>query len=1051
MQFANRALDRAAKLIHLIAGAWSICYTLTTKKMLQIAKHFGMRSRGLRRGSFVLASSLLGLIVCLTPYRSGVALESPVSLVKGVPSDAQRVMLAGHIQPLAQQRYDTGAVPGTLPMMELKVVLRRSATQDAALQTLLAAQQTAGSPQYHQWLTPAQFGARFGASSQDIQALKVWLQMHSFKVGAVSAGRAVLPFSGTAAQVEAAFQTPIHYFIVDGVRHFANTANPEVPAAFQSLVSGVRGLHDFRAHASAKSRVVSMPAIAVNGNNYVTPADYAVIYNFVPLYKGNISGAGVTVAVAAQSDIDLTIPANYWSAFGVNQGQQLSSVAAAAATDPGRTNNRDESEAYLDVEIIGGLAPNAKIVLVRDEDVETAFDYAIDNNLAAVVNVSFSSCENSLGSANASVNSTFKQAAAQGITVAVSAGDGGIAECDDDLHDMPGKTVVSGLSVNGFASTPYNIAVGGTDFNPVLVQAGDYWNTSNSSGTYANAKSYIPEMVWNETCVNPVTASMDGATNVLAFCNNASYADLDQISGGGGGVSSCITVSASGACATGYAQPAWQTGVGGLPGSQRRSIPDVALLANDWVACDQTITTCGVGGQVGIYSGTSASAPAMSAIVLLLDQALISNTNTDGRQGNINPTLYRLAAAEYGTTQSPNAASLNSCNANNGANIGATCVFNDVTTGSNGQPCSVTGFSAGGSLPASTCASASGDTYGIVEAASSVAYGAGAAYDLASGLGSINAANLVQTITGLKSPTGLTATVSGTTVNLSWTSSASATAYDLYQGTASEGEGDTPVQSGITATSATVTGLQAGQTYYFLVSAVTPSGISLPSNEANATLAPAAPTGVGTSGTATTITLAWTASYGANTYSVLEGSTAGGEAATPSVTGITGTSYSLAGTPGKTDYFQVIAVNEGGSSAASSEVSGTVLPTPPTGLIATGGNASVTLSWAAGQGAASYKVFEGASAGKEASAAVMTNVSGTTTTVTGLANGTPYYFTVASVNAAGSSAPSNEANATTATPSGGGSLQLVDLLFATVLVLGRLVVQRRSMMRRVAA
>jgi fibronectin type 3 domain-containing protein len=297
----------------------------------------------------------------------------------------------------------------------------------------------------------------------------------------------------------------------------------------------------------------------------------------------------------------------------------------------------------------------------------------------------------------------------------------------------------------------------------------------------------------------------------------------------------------------------------------------------------------------------------------------------------------------------------------------------------------------------------------------------------------------------------LTATVSGTTVNLSWTSSASATAYDLYQGTASEGEGDTPVQSGITATSATVTGLQAGQTYYFLVSAVTPSGISLPSNEANATLAPAAPTGVGTSGTATTITLARTASYGANTYNVLEGGTAGGEAATPSVTGITGTSYSLAGTPGKTDYFQVIAVNEGGSSAASSEVSGTVLPTPPTGLIATGGNASVTLSWAAGQGAASYKVFEGASAGKEASAAVMTNITGTTTTVTGLANGTPYYFTVASVNAAGSSAPSNEANATTATPSGGGSLQLVDLLFATVLVLGRLAEQRRSMMRRVAA
>ncbi len=1006
------------------------------KKMSSLLRPFGL--------------PLLGLIIWLSPDRSGIALESAASLVAGVPNGAQRVVLPSHIQPLAQPRFDAGAVPGTLPMVELKLVLRRSPAQDAALQKLLAAQQTAGSPQYHQWLTPAQFGARFGASNQDIQTVKAWLQMHSFKVDAVSAGRGVLPFSGTAAQVEAAFQTPIHYFIVDGVRHFANTANPQIPVAFQPLVSGIRGLHDFRAKSGARSRLVSMPAVATSAGNFVVPADYAVIYDFVPLYKGNISGSGVTVAVAAQSDIDPTIPANYWSAFGVSQGQKLSSVAAAAATDPGRTNDGDETEAYLDVEIVGGLAPNAKIVVVRDKDVETAFDYAIDQNLAAVVNVSFSNCESSLGGVNASVNSTFQQAVAQGITVVVSTGDSGIAECDDDLHAKPGTTVLTGLSVNGFASTPYNLAVGGTDFNPILEQAGDYWNTGNSPGTYANAKSYIPEMVWNPSCVNPVTASMDGATNLLAFCNNATYADLDQIFGGGGGVSSCITVNTSGACVAGYAQPAWQTGVGGLQGLTTRAIPDVAMLANDWVACDQSVTTCGPSGKVGVFSGTSAAAPAMSAIVVLLDQALISGSNADGRQGNINPTLYRLAAAEYGTAQSPNSASLSSCNANNGANVGATCVFNDVTTGSNGQPCSVSKFSAGGSLPASICASGSGDTYGIVEAASSVVYSAGAAYDVASGLGSINAANLVQTIAGLKSPSGLTAAISGTTVNLSWTASANATTYDLYQGTASGAEGATPVQSGIAATSAVVTGLTAGQTYYFLVSAVTASGTSLPSNEANATLAPAAPTGVGTSGTATTITLSWAASYGASSYSVLEGGTAGSEAATPVKTGITGTSYSVAGTAGTTDYFEVVAVNEGGSSAASNEVSGTVLPASPTALTATGGSASVTLSWGAGQGAASYDIYEGASVGKEAAAPVMSNVTGTTATVTGLANGTKYYFTVASVNAAGNSAPSNEANATTTTPSGGGgSLKLSDLLLAAVLVLGRLVAQRR-MMRRIA-
>jgi subtilase family serine protease len=313
---------------------------MTMKKMSSLLRAFGLL--------------LLGLIVWLSPHQRGFALESAASLVAGVPNDAQRVVLPSHIQPLAQPRFDAGAVPGSLPMVELKLVLRRSPAREAALQKLLAAQQTAGSPQYHQWLTPAQFGARFGASDQDIQTVKAWLQMHSFKVDAVSAGRGVLPFSGTAAQVEAAFQTPIHYFIVDGVRHFANTANPQIPVAFQPLVSGIRGLHDFRAKSGARSRLVSMPAVATSAGNFVVPADYAVIYDFVPLYKGNISGSGVTVAVAAQSDIDPTIPANYWSAFGVSQGQQLSSVAAAAATDPGRTNNGDETEAYLDVEIVGG-------------------------------------------------------------------------------------------------------------------------------------------------------------------------------------------------------------------------------------------------------------------------------------------------------------------------------------------------------------------------------------------------------------------------------------------------------------------------------------------------------------------------------------------------------------------------------------------------------------------------------------------------------------------------------------------------------------------------
>jgi subtilase family serine protease len=1001
-----------------------------------------VRLAGWQRRSTLVAVVLLAGIIGPSLHRSSAALAGGTSLVRGVPSNAQRTELFANVHPLAQSRYDAGAVPGSFKMLELKFVLRRSAAQEAALESLLSAQQKRGSRQYHQWLTPGQFGAQFGVGDQDLQAAKTWLQAQGFSVGDVPAGRGVLPFSGTAAQVEAAFQTPIHYFSINGVQHFANTANPQIPAALQPLVGGIRGLHDFRARSTSRSRVLALPDEAVGGSNFVTPTDYAIIYNFLPSYEHGVWGAGVTVAVAAQSDISLAIPANYWNAYGVYQNQQLSSVAAAAASDPGRTADENETEAYLDVEIIGALAPKAKIVVVRDKDVGTAFEYAINQNLGGILNVSFSNCEKALGSANASIKSAYQQAVAEGITVVVSSGDSGIAECDGAFNNTKGDTVVSGLSVNGLASTPYDIAVGGTDFNPQLVRQGSYWGASNSPGTHANAISYIPEMVWNVSCANPITAALDGAANPLALCNSSSHTSLDLIEGGGGGLSSCISVDSSGACNAGYAAPSWQSGVVGIQGLTTRAIPDLSMLANNWIACDQNMATCGSGTQLEIFSGTSAAAPAMSAVMALVDGVQITSSNADGRQGNLNPWLYQAAAAEYGTPASPNSANLNSCNSSNGASVGDTCAFYDITAGSNAQPCEVSGYAAASNRPLSTCASASGYTYGIVQVSSSstVAYNASSGYDLATGLGSMNVAYVIETIAGVHAPTDLALTANGSSVNLSWTGLAIAKTYNVFEGTSAGGEAAAPAQAGITGTTTTVSGLTPGQTYYFYVTGTTPAGIATyPSEEVGITLPPAAPTGVATTGTATTITLTWSASNAASSYSVLQGSAAGAESSTPVATGITGTSYSLSGTAGKTYYFQVIAVGQGGNSLASSEVSGTVLPTPPTGLSATAGNASVTLSWAAGSGATGYNIYEGTSSGNEASAAVMSNVTGTTATVNGLSNATPYYFTVTSVNSAGTSAPSNQASATPAAPSGGGggSFDLIDLLLACALLLGK--------------
>jgi hypothetical protein len=446
------------------------------------------------------------------------------------------------------------------------------------------------------------------------------------------------------------------------------------------------------------------------------------------------------IAVAAQSDIDLTIPEQYWTVFGVNKGQQLSSIAVSASTDPGRTGGGAESEAYLDTEIIGGLAPNAQIILVRDKSSITAATYAVDQNLAPVLNVSFGSCEQLLGTQNTQIYNAYQQAIMQGITVIVSSGDSGVADCDDGKRDMVGVTVISGLSVNGLASTPFNTAVGGTDFNGILVSEGQYWSSTNSAGTLANALSYIPEMVWNGSCANPVTAELDtGSPNTGAFCNNTGL-DLDLLFGSGGGISSCISTNSTGGCAGGYKAPFWQTQFG----YATRVIPDVAMVANNWVFCDETLT-CGGTGTVLLGSGTSAAAPALAAIVLLMDQSRIAVNNPDGRVGNINPLLYLMEQYQQDVLAFEPSSQ---CSAEAGARSSTFCIFHDVQTGNNDQPCTAATFAPGGSAPSSTCTTG-GNQYGFVTTATSSGsehtFSAAPGYDIASGLGSVNAGNFVFT------------------------------------------------------------------------------------------------------------------------------------------------------------------------------------------------------------------------------------------------------------------------------------------------------------------
>jgi subtilase family serine protease len=854
------------------------------------------------------------------------------------PADlAGLARLPGHLNANARAQFDLGRAPDSLALHGLEVVFAKTASQQRAIEALIAAQQDPKSPQYHQFLTPAQYGARFGASDATVAAVSRWLTANGFSVEALPANRSELHFSGTKAQVETAFHTEIHLFEVGGRRHYANVSNPEVPAGLAATITTIHGLHDFYPRSNVKARHLGKgptPQITYDGGqiNWVGPGDFAVMYNLGPLYSAGVNGKGVTIGITAESDIDPTVANTFWAGVGIATPPTINSMTVPTAeggTDPGQTMDNNEEEAYLDTEVAGGVAPGATIDVVADTDASIAFQYMVQQNLGEVINISFSACESEIIPAdNTALDGVFATAALQGQTVVVASDDAGVAGCEQNLFTQ-GTLATTGFAVSGIASSPHVLAVGGTDFDPTQPQS---WATSNAPGTLVNAQGHIPEMVWNDTCANPLGAKALGYTTD-ALCNLATLGGNPnpflQISGSGSGVSSCTAYdSTTNTCpGGGWPVPSWQSGVAGIAGLSGRAVPDVVSFAGGWVICSYDNATCdpananaSTNGDVDLVGGTSSSTPAVAAIVALLDQQM-------GKQGLINTELYQLAATEYGTPAAPNTS--NTCSATLGTTIGASCIFYNVTGGSNATPCTVASFSDAGSAPASTCVSSSGQANGIMELNGAPQYIAGTGFNLATGLGSINATNLVLALY-LPVPTGLAATPGGQSVSLSWTAEPHATSFNVYQATATGNEGTTPVQSGVTGSSVTVSGLQYATNYYFTIAAVAAFGASAQSGEVHTMTVPAAPTGLSATAGNAMASLTWTAVTGAATYNIYQGTSAGGESATPVQTGLSGTTATVSTlTNGTTYYFKVAAVDAGGASALSNEAS--AMPVAPAG------------------------------------------------------------------------------------------------------------------------
>ena len=690
------------------------------------------------------------LVTCLSSSCAVAQRNGAPSRINQTIDETNVTVLKGNTHPLARRKFDRGLAPSNLPLNRMLLVLQRSVEQEAAIKALLDGQQDKSSPNYHAWLTPEQFGQQFGPSDQEIQTVTAWLVSHRFEVNRVSKGRMVIEVSGTAGQLKQTFHTEIHKYDVNGKEQWANSTDPEIPNALAPLVAGFTSLHNFqRKPLHHIAGVLSRPHDAVlkdmklptpenplmtsgggcgltGGTCYgLVPYDFATIYNVLPLWNASppVDGTGQTIAVVGQSDIYPQDFSDFRRIFGLPPAT-LNIIYDGP--NPGKLATQgDEEESDLDVEWSGGVAKGATIDLVVSAStnstagVDLSAEYIVDNDLAPVMTESYGECEFDLGTAgNQFYNQLWQQAAAEGITVFVATGDSGSAGCD---RDSP--TVRQGLSVSGVSSTPYNIAVGGTDFDD-LQDPATYWSSVDDANTLASAKSYIPETTWNDSCTNAEFFQFTSDTTAEKDCNDKS-GSFSQFFlapvGGGGGASACTTSAnqSISSCAGGYPKPSWQTGTG-VPNDGKRDLPDVALFAADglnssfYVICETDIYGGCSGPQLPAFvaiGGTSGSAPSFAGIMAMVNQKMQS------RQGNANYVFYSLAAQPAA-----------SCDAT--GTLGNACSFYDVTSGTIAMPC-VTG-----SLNCVT--NISGDQLGVLSG-----YGTMAGYDLATGLGSVNVANLV--------------------------------------------------------------------------------------------------------------------------------------------------------------------------------------------------------------------------------------------------------------------------------------------------------------------
>ncbi len=641
---------------------------------------------------------ICGWIAACIMAGTALGAQTPVPRIQSEVSSSYMTLLKGSLHPLAQRGLDAGRMPANTRLNGMTIVFNRSAAQQSDLEELLAAQQNPASPLFHKWLTPEQYATRFGMNQVDIDSVSLWLQQQGFSVDSVARSKNSIQFSGTVGQAEMAFQTQMHYYNVEGAKHFAASTELSLPRAIALTIAAVMNLSDFRPkpqYVPHNTRARGAFTSSISGGVYFAPGDIKVVYDMTPLVSGGNDGTGQSLVVVGQSFVNLSDIANFQSA--ANLPNKPPTLVLVPGTGTGAsTFAGDEGESDLDLEWSSAMAPGASVFFVYtgSDQTKSVFDsiqYAVNNKLGNIISVSYGACESGLPQTEATaLEATLSQAATQGQTVIAASGDQGSTACFVENPPQTGDPTLAtqeALAVSYPASSAYVTGVGGTAISAAddVDTNSTYWDAQGASDILTSAKIYIPEGAWNDE------------------------AYLLTVGGSG------LSASGGGASAL-FAKPSWQTGVPGIPNDSKRDVPDVALYSSpsfpgylyctsdqsDWSpangATPAQAASCNSGfrdsstNDLTIAGGTSFAAPIFAGMMAIINQ----KSDYTAGQGLINPKLYTLAA--------------------NSATYAA--AFHDVTSGNN------------------ECLA--GTTFCSTTSGSTTKYTTNAGYDLVTGLGSVD-------------------------------------------------------------------------------------------------------------------------------------------------------------------------------------------------------------------------------------------------------------------------------------------------------------------------